>query len=113
MPQKKTPAFAGPFLICEDLVIADAVVMAAPPIRTPRNEGLSAQPPTIVVGVVIGTVNPDPNTVPKYLMRGRFEAEKKCDASSPPARFAPKSRTLVGMAERVWMRSFTTRPKIR
>jgi len=55
-------------LICEGLVIADAVVIAAPPIWTPRNEGLSAQPPTIVVGVVIGTVNPDPDTVPKYPM---------------------------------------------
>ena len=65
---KKAPPLAGSFLICDGLVIADAVVIAAPPIRTPRNEGLSAQPPTIVVGVVIGTVNPDPNTVPKYPM---------------------------------------------
>jgi hypothetical protein len=55
-------------LICEALVIADAVVIAAPPIRTARNEGLSAQPPTIVVGVVIGAVAPDPNTVPEYPM---------------------------------------------
>ncbi len=50
------------------LIIADAVVIAAPPIRAPRNEGLSAQPPTIVVGVVIGTVDPDPGPVPKYPM---------------------------------------------
>jgi hypothetical protein len=55
-------------LICEGLVIADAVVIATPPIWAPRNDGLSAQPPTIVVGVVIGTVGPDPNTVPKYPM---------------------------------------------
>src|SRR5262245_3496613 len=68
MSLKRPRLFAGPFLICEGLVIADAVVIAAPPIRTPRNEGLSAQPPTIIVGVVIGTVGPDPNTVPKYPM---------------------------------------------
>ncbi len=51
------------------LIIADAVVIAAPPIRAPRNEGLSAQPPAIVaIRVVSGTVSPDPDAVPKYPM---------------------------------------------
>jgi hypothetical protein len=63
---KKAPRKSGAFLTAVGLVIADAVVIAAPPIRAPGDEGLSAQPPAIVVGVVIaGAVDPDPYAIPE------------------------------------------------
>jgi hypothetical protein len=46
------------------LVIAHAIVIATPPIGAPGDESLAAQPPAIVVGVVI----PDPDAIHEHPM---------------------------------------------
>ena len=49
------------------LVIPNAVVIARPPIGAAGCVGLLAKPPAVVpVGIVIGAIHPDPDTVPKY-----------------------------------------------
>ena len=45
-------------------VVAHAEIVATPPIRAPGDEGLAAQPPAIVVGVVI----PNPDAIHEYPM---------------------------------------------
>jgi hypothetical protein len=61
---KEDPAKAGPLELSARLVIAHAAVVATPPIGAPGDEGLAMQPPAIVpIGVVIGTVGPDPNAI--------------------------------------------------
>ena len=81
------------------LIIADAVVIAAPPIPAPRNEGLSAQPPAIVVGVVIGAVDPDPDAVPKHPMP-MIEAVKVVASVREPAMLEPIP-TVVALNESI------------
>jgi hypothetical protein len=49
-------------------VIAYAVVIATPPIWAPSSEGPFTQPPAIVVGIVIGAIHPDPDTIPENPM---------------------------------------------
>jgi hypothetical protein len=66
--KKEAPRKWGPFWSFARLVIAYAIVIATPPIGASGDEGLSAQPPAIVVGVVIGTVNPDPHAIHEYPM---------------------------------------------
>jgi hypothetical protein len=71
--QQKAPANERGLLLGElthaDLVIAHAVVIATPPIGAPSDKGLSAQPPAVVIiGIVIGTVDPDPHAIAEYPM---------------------------------------------
>lgn len=78
-----------------DLVIAHAVVIATPPIGAPSDEGLSAQPPAIVpIGVVIGTVDPDPDAIPKYPMT-MMEAIKVMAALRKSAVFEPVAAVVA------------------
>jgi hypothetical protein len=53
-------------LIQRRLVVADARVVARPPIGAAGGIGPLAQPVAVVtVGVVVGTVNPDPGSIPE------------------------------------------------
>jgi hypothetical protein len=54
---RKSGAFSNP-----DLLVADAVVIALPPIRASSVESPHAQPSAIVIGVV-GTIDPDPHAI--------------------------------------------------
>jgi hypothetical protein len=44
------------YAICSGSAVADAGIIAAPPIWAARNEGLTAQPPAVVIGVIVAAV---------------------------------------------------------
>jgi hypothetical protein len=114
--KKKAPRKRGLFLSCARLVIAHAIVIATPPIGASGDEGLTAQPPAIVVGVT-GTVNPDPDAVPKYPVT-MMEAVKMVVAPREAAVLEPIA-TVVALNETITMpvalcesRSTASRPSV-
>jgi hypothetical protein len=63
--QQKKPRAKRGFLIGAGLLVANAIVIARPPIRAACIDGPQAQPPAIVIRVVVGAVDPDPYTIPE------------------------------------------------
>jgi hypothetical protein len=89
--KKEGPAKAGPlFWSYAKLVVAHAEIIATPPVRAPGDEGLAAQPPAIVVGVVI----PNPDAIHEYPMT-MMEAVKVVSALREAAVLEPLAAVVA------------------
>ena len=62
---RESGAFLGPV---RRLVISHTIVIAMPPIGAPGDASLTAQPPAVVIGVIVGPPIPHPHAIDEYPM---------------------------------------------